>query len=210
MRVQLLAHVPFAEHLITTAGKLTRGRHSNAFYYDKDAFIKKIIHLGHESLLEFGYAAFLVEGASRVLLSQLSRHRLISLAVVSQRHVKAPKEFVVPETVEGELRERWLRLLDECYALYEEAREKGVPLEDARYILPQSVTTSFVVGANFREWRHILKLRSHRSAQWEFRELCRKIGEILFDLAPSVFAGVVRGGRDEEVGSVSVGVGDDD
>jgi len=189
MRVELVAHLPFSESVIAMAGKLTRGKHVNMFFEDKGEFIKRLIKLDHTSLVEFGYAVFYVEGVSRVLLSQLSRHRLISLAVESQRHAKAGKGFIIPPTVQQkkELLEKWEEILKRSYELYEEALKEKIPLEDARYILPQSVTTSFFVGANFREWRHILKLRLHKSTQWEFREFCKKVVKILKRIAPSVF-----------------------
>jgi thymidylate synthase (FAD) len=49
-----------------------------------------------------------------------------------------------------------------------------------------------VVTANFREWRHILKLRTAPEAQWEIRELCAEIGKILVEKAPSVFEDVMK------------------
>jgi len=41
--------------------------------------------------------------------------------------------------------------------------------------------------ANFREWRHIIQLRTDKAAQWEIRELMTEILEILKEQAPSCF-----------------------
>lgn len=62
-----------------------------------------------------------------------------------------------------------------------------MPKEDARFVLPIGAETRLVVTANFREWRHILSLRLDKTAQWEIRELARRILGILREHAPSVF-----------------------
>ena len=70
---------------------------------------------------------------------------------------------------------------------YKELIPRGAPKEDARYVIPTGPETSLVVTANFREWRHILKLMLHRSALWETRELAQRILGILQKRAPAVF-----------------------
>jgi hypothetical protein len=46
--------------------------------------------------------------------------------------------------------------------MYEKWRQRGLKKEDARFVLPNACATEFVVSANFREWRHILKSASQR------------------------------------------------
>ena len=55
----------------------------------------------------------------------------------------------------------------------------GVKKADARFILPQATSTRLVVTANFREWRHIIKLRTDKHAQWEITELSNRVLNIL-------------------------------
>jgi thymidylate synthase (FAD) len=43
------------------------------------------------------------------------------------------------------------------------------------------------VSANFREWRHIIRLRGSKAAQWEIRLLAREVLRILNRHAPTVF-----------------------
>ena len=64
---------------------------------------------------------------------------------------------------------------------YIEMRRDGVPMEDARYVLPQAMRTSLLVTANLREWLHIIELRAHPKAQWEIREVAEKIRDLILE-----------------------------
>ena len=194
MKVTLVSHTPFSEFIIAKAGLTTRGRKTISDHFSRERFIKNLIERGHHSILEFAYATFLVEDVSRALLAQITRHRLASFAVESQRHVKPKKSFVIPPSIAevGDLKGKYKWLLNKCYELYETMVGVGIPKEDARYILPNATKTSFVISANFREWRHILTLRLAPDAQWEIREMCQQIGDILYQLAPTVFKDLVK------------------
>lgn len=71
--------------------------------------------------------------------------------------------------------------------LYKQLRLKGIPGEDARFILPNAVTSEIVISANLRQWRHIFGLRGEKHAQWEIRETVIEIFKILKEKCPSVF-----------------------
>ena len=60
---------------------------------------------------------------------------------------------------------------------YQELIRMGVPPQEAREILPNSLKTEIVVTANIREWRHIFKLRCASGAHPQMRSLmqeCKK------------------------------------
>jgi thymidylate synthase (FAD) len=78
---------------------------------------------------------------------------------------------------------------------YEELLAAGVPKEDARLVLPNAAMTRMVMSANFRQWRHIIKVRCTPAAQWEIRRVCERVRDILTEHAPAVF-----GDLGEEVG----------
>jgi thymidylate synthase (FAD) len=59
--------------------------------------------------------------------------------------------------------------------------------EDARFVLPNACTSEIVVSANFREWRHIFKIRLSPKAQWEIRKACLLMLEALVAQAPACF-----------------------
>jgi len=63
----------------------------------------------------------------------------------------------------------------------------GIPREDARFVLPIGTQTRLVMTANFRELRHIIKLRGSKAAQWEVRQVAKRLLEIMREEAPNVF-----------------------
>ena len=68
---------------------------------DQRAFVERVMAMGHESVLEHASFTFLVEGVSRVLLAQLTRHRIASFSVQSQRYVSYAGGFgyIVPPAI---------------------------------------------------------------------------------------------------------------
>ena len=96
-------------------------------------------------------------------------------------HKLVNRVSVIPPTVkrsEDTLYEYVYSVAD-ALADYFNLRAMGVPMEDARYVLPQSVRTSLLATANLREWLHIINLRTHPKAQWEIREIAQAIKEIV-------------------------------
>lgn len=121
-------------------------------------------------------ATFEVSGISRACANQFTRHRLASFVQESQRYVDVRgRALVRPPTLSDEDWAKARELYAQAVALYEELLARGVPKEDARFVLPIGAETRLVVTANFREWRHILSLRLDKTAQWEIRELARRI-----------------------------------
>lgn len=129
---------------------------------------------GHHSVLEFADFTFHIEGVSRALLAQLTRHRVASFAVQSQRYVvKNGFDFVTPTSIkenENAL-DAYLRFMDQCDMLYGQLTRMGIPAEDARFILPNACDTVIEVKMNGRELIHFMNERLCTRAQWEIREL---------------------------------------
>lgn len=143
---------------------------------------------GHLSPLRQAHATFNVTGISRACLAQLVRHNFLALSVESQRRV-APTGFVCPQTINSS--GFWLRydaLLQHALALYEDMVAGGVPREDARYALSLATETFLKITTNFEQWRWLIQIRAlNPAAQWEIRDLCGKILDILKVEAPHVF-----------------------
>ena len=156
---------------------------------------KSLMHAlasGHESVIEHASFTFRIRGLSRAALAQLTRHRLASFDVMSQRYVRYEDVgLVIPESIlDSELAEDARYAIDYAIGIYQRMADAGIPLEDARYVLPQAVTTELVLTMNARELRHFFSLRCCNRAQWEIRELademlkiCRKVEPDLFENA---------------------------
>ena len=108
MRVELLAYTPDPERTVACAAKLCYSAAEIATVREglteekTSAFLDMLTEIGHESPIEHASFTFGVEGVSRSLLAQLTRHRLASYSVQSQRYVKeAAFEFIVPPEVQA-------------------------------------------------------------------------------------------------------------
>ncbi len=154
-------------------------------------FIEMLIRSGHLSVLEHASATFRITGGSRSFTHQLVRHRLASFTQQSQRYVdESGFDYVTPPSIADnpQARQLFSSFMEEARRLYKKLRSLGIKSEDARFVLPNAVCSQIVVTANFREWRHIIELRGHRSAQWEIRRMAIECLKILKEKAPAVFA----------------------
>lgn len=154
---------------------------------------------GHESVLEHVSFTFLIEDVSRVLLAQMTRHRLASYSVQSQRYCGAdPMDVVIPQTIIDKRFAGSIKaLLRHADDVYKAMVMEGVPEEDARYFTFQAGKTRKMVTMNARELRHFFSLRCCERAQWEIRELADEMLRLCKGVAPMPFAdagpGCVRG-----------------
>lgn len=204
LRVQLVRHTYNPQELVAlgarlcyaggTLDSLVEKISSN----DQEAFVQKVMGMGHDSVLEHASFSFLVEGVSRVLLAQLTRHRIASFSVQSQRYVSYQSGFgyIVPPAIRA--------LGDEAVAEYEgqmaqmqqwyegwqqklgNAGEKSN--EDARFVLPGACETRVLFTMNVRELRHFFALRMCNRAQWEIRAMAQQMFEQVYPVAPAIFA----------------------
>ena len=177
--------------IIEYSGRWDYGPKSLAKMGERD-IIRRWLKQGHESMLEMVDVQFLIT-CSRVVSHELIRHRVASYQQESQRFVRYDEEepedlFYLPAEVEGGLGETIM--LDAYYAAlkaYKQLRLAGVSPQIARYVLPNATRTRINIKTNLREWRHILRLRMHTSAQPEMREVATLAHDVLVNLFPEVF-----------------------
>lgn len=152
---------------------------------------KHCVNKGHLTTLRFAYAAFAIEGISRVCSHQLVRVAHAGILQESQRYVEqADIVYVHPMSIAQtnmELWARWMKLHDDATQLYKDALLAGVKKEDARYCLPQSCTTKVNLCLNFQGWVDFLGNRTAKSAQAEIREVALEIQRQLRLIAPEIF-----------------------
>jgi thymidylate synthase (FAD) len=173
--------------LIEYAGRWDYGPKSLTKLGDR-GIVQRWIKSGEESMVEMGHAVFFIQ-CSRVVSHEIVRHRLASFQQESQRYVNYADEefddiFYVPdELFWNNSAGKALATALQAYK-YLSTREKK---QIARYVLPNATRTRMVMGANFREWRHILKLRMHKSAQPEMQLIANGIHDKLLAKFPEAF-----------------------
>jgi thymidylate synthase (FAD) len=161
----------------------------------KDAirdFVAERLKTGHASPLEQVVFWFGISGVSRALSHQFVRHRIgISFEQQSQRYVKYREdrlEYVTPRSwaEDPAMKAEYDRLMGEITRVYRLALERGLPAEDARFVLPNATPTNFQVMVNFAELLHIADLRLCWRAQWEIRHMVALMRRELVRAVPEI------------------------
>lgn len=219
-KVTLISYTPQPEKTIASAAKLCYSPASieeiqEGLTEEKTAaFVDMLAEIGHESPIEHASFTFGIEGVSRSLLAQITRHRLASYSVQSQRYVKEKMfEFVLPPEIEEvpEAKEEFLRAMEEDQRHYDRLTEilteKHVPeflaqgkeekearrlaskkaIEDARFVLPNACATKMVCTMNARSLMNFFTHRCCNRAQWEIRELATQMLRLVLEVAPNLF-----------------------
>ena len=174
-------------HPETLAGKAAAKCYNGTNY---EASLRSAMNGGHLSVAEHAAFTFEISGVSRVLLAQLTRHRVASFSVQSQRYCGVKPSWVIPQTIkDAGMESEYIMYCDAGYRLMCDMMEKGVPAEDARYCIPQGVTCSLIMTMNVRELRHFFDLRCCNRAQWEIRDMAWHMLKLSRKIAPELFNG---------------------
>ena len=202
LKVILLRHTLSPEETVALAAKLCYSKstisdlNEKISSRDQSEFIKKLMDMGHESVLEHASFTFGVEGVSRVLLAQLTRHRIASFSVQSQRYVSYENGFgyIIPDSIIslgeeaiGRFRDQ-MQTIESWYTEWQKQLGTGEKSnEDARFVLPNACETRIMVTMNVRELRHFFSLRMCNRAQWEIRKMAEEMFRLCFETAPALF-----------------------
>lgn len=112
---------------------------------------------GNSSTLEHITFTFSLEGVSRACLAQLTRHRLASYSVRSQRYIKGVNWAEgVSEVEKHPMVQDHLKRVEE---LYDALLASGFKAEDARMILPNQAATNIIMTINLRSFMNLYSLR---------------------------------------------------
>lgn len=168
---------------IEVCGKTAYKAEGNIREGSAEAFVKKIISLGHESVLEHGFITVKAV-CDRGVSHEIVRHRIASYTQESTRYCNyATDKFrnklwvVKPVFLQAgsENYSWWKKSMESIAATYKEMIGKGWKPEEARAVLPNSLKTEICITMNVREWRHFFRLRTEVNAHPQIRELANMI-----------------------------------
>jgi len=180
-------------------------------------FVRMILKRGHESVIEHSNMTVRFNNVSRGFTHELVRHRLCAFSQESTRYVDYAKKgegpdlekfqikFVVPPhqdenqkvKLEDDREMSAVEMLQEYEKFYRSLRKAGWTPQDARQLLPIGIKSQIIVSANFREWRHIFKMRTNKAAHWEIRRLMCDLLKYIQKIVPVVFDDFVHEGVDQ-------------
>jgi len=165
-------------------------------FYDVCAvrLLRKAKEAKHWGVFEHAAFTVSVSGISRSCTHQLVRHRLFSYLQSSSRMIDfsrfTPDDFIIPSSLDKfGCCEKFKKAINSATKMYKELIRRGVPKEDARFILPQATPQHIVITGNARNWLHFFYLRMSESAQWEIREMSKLIHKKLMEISPLIFEG---------------------
>ena len=219
-KVYLLAHTPHPEHTVASAATLCYSSSNISTLSDNltdekvASFVEMLGEIGHESPIEHASFTFGIEGVSRSLLAQITRHRMASFSVKSQRYVREGAfEYVTPPEIAAE--PEALKLYEEIMAedqkrydsiaeiLKEKHKKEFIKagkdektadrlaekkaIEDARFVLPNSCETQMVMTMNARSLHNFFRHRCCARAQWEIQEIANQMLALVSEVAPNLF-----------------------
>ena len=147
----------------------------------------------------------------------MTRHRIASYSVQSQRYVnlKDTFEYIIPPEIQDD--EECLKIFNETIArekwayntLSNKLKDKYInqgmkpiqaekkAIEDARFVLPNASETKMIVTMNIRSLYNFFALRCCNNAQWEIRNVANEMLKICKEVSPTLFknagASCVRG-----------------
>ena len=218
--VYLLTYTPNPEHSNAAAAKLCYSSSSisdlrNNLTDEKAAqFVEMLSEIGHESPIEHASFTFGIEGVSRALLAQITRHRMASFSVKSQRYVREGAfEYVTPPEIENipEAKKIYDEIMAEDQKRYDALAEilkqqhiktflaegkdektanrlaEKKAIEDARFVLPNACETQMVLTMNARSLMNFFRHRCCNRAQWEIKDVADQMLALVLKVAPNLF-----------------------
>jgi len=157
-----------------------------------EAFIKKIITSGHESVIEHENISIRFV-CDRGVSHELVRHRLASYSQESTRYCnystaknKDIQLIHPPGLTDAQKARRELHYWN-VQSLYELEISEGLSPQVARGILPNALKTEIVMTCNLREWRYVTKIRGTAGCHPQMLQLMVPLRAKLHELLPLVF-----------------------
>ncbi len=220
MNVELLQYNPDCEKIVAAAAKLCYSSSEidgilNGLDHEKTVnFIDRLMSLGHESPIEHITFTFGIEGVSRSLLAQLTRHRIASYSVKSQRYVNEGQfEYIIPKEIEADEKAKaiFIKAMEDDERTYNEltsilkekhyktyleegndeksakSKAEKKAIEDARYVLPNACETKLIATFNARSLINFFHHRCCERAQWEIRDMACEMLKLVKKVSPTIF-----------------------
>ncbi len=124
-------------------------------------------------LLESITLTYSLDGVTRALTAEINRHRAMGFGEQSQRITDARKHTIriPPDIKKSRFESEYCQIANDIKNLYIRMIEKGVPIEQARNIMPIGLTTHEVETGNLRGWLDIWFARIQEDAMDEHQIL---------------------------------------
>lgn len=188
---------------VAAAGKLSRYP-GNVFEvldscqeYEKNLkLVKRIIKMGHKSIIEHDYLVFALCDVSPIIEQTIIGNRLTSFTIKSRREVDfRTVGFYIPEfrnknmeihEKNQEIKKQYKEYMQSLFNQYGDFVDAGISVEDARFILPYSYHSNIIMGLDARQLERLVisLLYGRNSRMGELKELGNKLFELIKKYVP--------------------------
>lgn len=187
------------DETVCNAARVSMDKTADMFTVNQNA--KLITYLAkHNHWSPFAHCTIQMRFTAPIFIArQLAKHQIgFAWNEVSRRYVDTLPSFWFPESMELRMRadnvkqgssdvvhpesknfmHRWENLHLHAEVLYRDMIDKGVCPEQARAILPQTMTTQWIWTGSLYAWSRMYKLRADPHAQREVQSYAHQVGEI--------------------------------
>lgn len=189
IEVLLLRQTEAPRELVEMALNITMKQDFGVKNKDLSGLIKSIIEMNHTSPLEHVGYTFLIKGASRSFLAQITRHRMSSFTSGSQHYQNYfGYNFRVSDKYKDNPKIK--EAAKQAIKLYADLIHDGIPKEEARQILPNGMENNLLYTVNARSLMNFLNLRLCERNTEEIRTVAKKIYNLVQPTLPELWDNV--------------------
>ena len=204
-RLEIMALVKQTEiekrsQIVATAGRLSRfpgdvleilGITEEKSFSQNISFIKRVIGMGHASITDHDYLVFAIKNVSPVIEQTIIEERFASFTIKSRREVDFSKAgFYTPDFHDKngnilenneKIKQEYQLYMEGLFKDYEVLKEAGIPIEDARFVLPYCYYSNIIMGVDAHTLRDMI-IKYTKTKDKNIQEI-REFGERLKEIA---------------------------
>lgn len=160
----ILTETKQGERIVSCGGRIST-RPGTAVEHFKTAtdkaknlnLVTKVVASGHKTILEHHYFNLAFNNVSIFVEQYLIEFRLASFTIKSGRYVNFSNAgFNLPDGFTAEQKSAIKRHYGHTFKTYDKFVAAGVPVEDARFVLPYGLKTNIYMSLNARELIHVI------------------------------------------------------
>lgn len=186
--------------IVSSAGRLSRaagtvldivGLSESKTFDQNVAFANRVIGMGHDSISDHDYCVFALKDVSVLIEQTIIEERFSSFTIKSRREVDFSEVgFYVPDFYDengnlksnnDQIKEEYKEHIQMLFNAYNTLKDRGVPIEDARFVLPYCYHSNIIMGMDAHTLKDLI-IRLTKTKDANITEL-REFGEKLYKIA---------------------------
>lgn len=197
-QVKIVGFTTSGEKVCAAGGRISTQEGTALQIWDKsqdkeknENLIFKVTQSGHNSTVEHCFFNIVFDDVSVVTEQFMIEFRLASFTIKSRRYVDFGNVgYIIPEFESKEIKSKYVKQMDSLFEIYNKMVEKGIPKEDARFVLPYCFKSNFFCSMNGRELIHVIEAMLYGRGK-DNAEI-KALGEMLLSQARELASGVFK------------------